>query len=73
MLVNYDDNPQKSILYTSSVIFEYLKFKNNNNFHELYEYCIDRGMEYSLFLLSLDWLYILGIIKNINERDEVII
>lgn len=74
MLVNYDDNPKNSIVFTSSLILSYLKSNEySNNFNELYDYCMERNMEYSLFFLSIDWLYILGVIKEINERDEVII
>lgn len=74
MLVNFDDNPKNSIVFTASVILEYLKSnKNGNDFNELYNYCMEQKMEYSLFFLSLDWLYILGIIKEIDEGNEVII
>ncbi len=74
MLVNYDDNPRNSIVFTASLILDYLiSDKYNNDFNELYNYCMEYKMEYSLFFLSLDWLYIIGIIKEINERNEVII
>lgn len=73
MLINFDDDPRNSLIYTASIILEYLKDKSNSrNFDDLFKYCMDKKMEYSLFFLSIDWLYLVGIIKEINERNEVI-
>lgn len=50
MLVNFDDDPRNSLLYTVSIILEYLKCKSNSrNFDDLFKYCMDKKMEYSLF------------------------
>ena len=73
MLVNFDDDPRNSLIYTVSIILDYLKRKSNSrNFDDLFKYCMDKKMEYSLFFLSIDWLYLVGRIKEINERNEVI-
>ncbi|WP_423753759.1 ABC-three component system middle component 6 [Clostridium perfringens] len=74
MLVNFDDDPRNSLLYTVSIILEYLKCKSNSrNFDDLFKYCMDNKMEYSLFFLSIDWLYLVRVIKEINKRNEVIL
>lgn len=74
MLVNFDDTPRNSIIYTASIILEYLKQESSGrNFDKLYEHCMKINMEYSLFFLSLDWLFLIGIIKEIDERNEVIL
>lgn len=73
MLVNFDDDPRNSLIYTSSIILDYLKCKSNSrNFDDLFKYCMDKKMEYSLFFLSIDWLYLVGVINEINKRNEVI-
>lgn len=73
MLVNFDDDPRNSLVYTVGVILEYLRDNSSlKNFDDLFKHCMDKKMEYSLFFLSIDWLYLVGIIKEINERNEVI-
>jgi hypothetical protein len=73
MLVNFDDDPRNSLVYTVGVILEYLRHNSSpKNFDDLFKHCMDKKVEYSLFFLSIDWLYLVGIIKEINERNEVI-
>lgn len=74
MIVNFDTHPQNSIIYTSSIILSYLK--NNNglaDFEDLYKYCMNTKMEYSVFILSIDWMYLIGLIKEINNRNELVL
>lgn len=74
MIVNFDNEPQNSLLYTAAIIINYLKSaKDKLKFEDLYNYCIDRQMENSLFYLSIDWLYLIDIIKEINDNGEVIL
>lgn len=74
MIVNFDNEPKNSILYTAAIIMNYFRLtKDEIEFEELYNYCIDRHMENSLFYLSIDWLYLIGIIKEITEAGEVIL
>jgi hypothetical protein len=74
MVVNFDNEPQNSLLYTAAIIINYLKSKKNRiEFEELYSYCSDRQMENSLFYLSLDWLYLIDVIKEITNDGEVIL
>ncbi|GEM_PF-2888806 len=74
MLVNFDEDPRNSLIYTVSIILNYLKSKNNSkNFDDLFKHCMDKRIEYSLFFLSIDWLYLVGVIREINKRNEVIL
>ncbi|BDU84297.1 ABC-three component system middle component 6 [Clostridium perfringens] len=74
MIVNFDEDPRNSIIYTASLIIKYLKEdESHRNFEELFRYCMNTKMEYSIFILSIDWLYLIGIIKEINEKNEVIL
>ena len=74
MIVNFDSDPRNSIIYTSSVIISYLKKKGvSKKLDALSQYCFNRKMEYSIFFLSIDWMYLVGIIKEINERNELIL
>lgn len=74
MIVDFDNDPRNSIIYTSGIILSYLKCQSNSkNFHDLFGYCLSRKMEYSIFFLSLDWMFLVGIIKEINERNEVVL
>jgi len=74
MIVDFDSDPRNSIIYTSSIILSYLK--NNNgmvNFEELYKYCMNTKMEYSNFILSIDWMYLVGLLQEINNRNELVL
>ncbi|MGG7175517.1 ABC-three component system middle component 6 [Clostridium neonatale] len=74
MIVDFDDDPRNSILYSSSVILEYLKHnENSKRLDNVFKYCLNKKMEYSVFFLSVDWLFLLGVIKEINERNELIL
>jgi len=74
VLVNFDEDPRNSLIYTVSIILNYLKSKNNSkNFDDLFKHCMDKRIEYSLFFLSIDWLYLVGVIREINKRNEVIL
>lgn len=74
MLVNFDNEPQNSIIYTSAIILEYLTEKKQRIiFEELYNYCLGKKMENALFYISIDWLYLIGVIKAINNKGEVVL
>jgi len=72
MIVNYENEPKNSIIYTSSIIISTLN-RGIININNINEHCNKLGMEPSLFFLSIDWLYLIGYIKSINTKNEVII
>ena len=74
MIVDFENNPKNSILYTTSIILYYLKTqKGKADFEYLYNYCKSLKMEYSIFVLTIDWMYLVGLITNISEENEVIL
>ncbi|MEJ8553537.1 ABC-three component system middle component 6 [Tepidibacter sp. Z1-5] len=74
MIVDFDNDPRNSIIYTSSIILSYLKCESNSkNLDDLCRYCLNGKMEYSIFFLSIDWMFLVGIIKEINKRNEVVL
>jgi hypothetical protein len=74
MIVDYENNPQNSIIYTSGVVLSFIKDnKGKVNFDDLYKYCKCHKMEYSIFILTIDWMFLVGIIKGINDRNEVVL
>lgn len=73
MIVDFNKNPSKSIIYTSSIIFDFLKNNKVNNFDDVLEFSLSKGIDYALIFLSIDWLFLIGIIKEINNRNELIL
>lgn len=74
MIVDFDRSPSNSIIYTSSIILDYLKDRKNSRYlDDVFRYCSEKNMEYSAFFLSIDWLYLIGVVEKINERNELIL
>lgn len=74
MIVDFDNDPRNSIIYSSGIILSYLRCKGTSkNLDNIFKHCLDKKMEYSVFFLSIDWLFLLGIIKEINERNELVL
>lgn len=74
MIVDFDNDPRNSIIYASSIILLYLKQDGvSKNLEDVSQYCFNQKMEYSIFFLSIDWMYLVGIVKEINERNELVL
>lgn len=74
MIVDYENNPKNSIIYTSSIVLLYLKQNNGRaDFEELFQYCKYKEMEYSRFFLTLDWMFLVRLIENIGDGNEVVL
>jgi len=74
LIVDFENNPKNSIIYSTSIVLSYLKRTSGKaDFDELYQHCKDFKMEYSIFILSIDWMYLVGIISEINEQNEVVL
>ncbi len=71
MIINYDLNPKKSILFTASIILKTIK-EGVTSLDSLIEKCLDKKIGYNSVFLSIDWLYLLGYIKKING-DEIVL
>ncbi|MFC6648322.1 ABC-three component system middle component 6 [Paenibacillus rhizoplanae] len=71
MLLPNDINPNESVYYNGSIILEQLNKTNGIGIIELYKMVKSiNNMSLSLFILSLDWLY-LSDIAVVNEDGEV--
>lgn len=70
MIINKDINPERQIYYISSLILKELKNKNSN-FFEIYSNLKKKtNLSINLFVFSIDWLFLLGIIKI--EKGEIL-
>lgn len=68
MLLPIEINPKSSIYYNESIILEKLKNKKEIKMMDL-NFLIRKNndMSISIFLLSLDWLYLIDVIKISDE------
>jgi len=69
MILGKDINPQKNIYYLGAVVIEVLRLSDSeqHDFFDLHQQ-VNRKIKISLnlFTLTLDWLFLLGLIKNSN-------
>ncbi len=69
MIINKDGNPERAIYYFGAMIIDELKKHPTRraDFFEIYQVVKkSHNISLNLFSLTLDWLFILGAIKN-NE------
>jgi len=66
-------HPVNSLYFNGAVIIKALKLKGSLTFMELFlEIKAIRDMPISLFVLSLDWLYLASVVHyNDNEKIEL--
>jgi len=71
MLLPDNINPQLSIYYVASFVLKELQDKEQQDIIELY-YNIksEHGLSFSIFLLCLDWLYLIGV-AEVDAEGEV--
>lgn len=71
MLLPDNIHPEISIYYNGSIILKELKLKIIQQIFELYQKVKNiNNMSFSIFMLSLDWLYLIDIVK-INEKGWI--
>ncbi len=73
MILSRDINPSKNIYYLGSKIIEKLdsNIVQNLDFFELYQTInSEQDISVHLYILSIDWLFLLGIIK-LNNKGEL--
>ena len=71
MLLPDNIHPSKSIYYNGAQVLIELFSQPKLDFFELYYSCILRNeMSLTVFQLSLDWLFLLGLIQ-INSQQEI--
>ncbi len=67
IVVNKDINPEREIYYLGAIVIEILKSVPKKDFQLLDVFQLlnnKRKVSMSLFVLTLDWLYILGSITH---------
>lgn len=72
MLLPDNIHPENSIYYNGAIVLEVLQ--NNNNIELLELYLLvkkTRDMSFSVFILSLDWLYLMDIAYLKKEKVEL--
>lgn len=69
MLMPDNIKPENSIYYNGAVILKELLKNHKRRILDLYsDVVLSHEMSYNIFILSLDWLYLIGAIKNKNEE-----
>ena len=64
MIINFYDRPTSSIFYTAATLYKHIKI-NGFDFDEAYSYFLEHINENpTLFYYSVDWLFLLGRIKD---------
>lgn len=67
MILGKDIHPQRKIYYLGAVVIEILKSTDNkgSDFFSLYQQVRNKEkISMNLFALTLDWLFVLGLIEN---------
>lgn len=71
MLLPDNIHPENSIYYNGAFVLESLKKDRSFKMLDLYqEVKRKRSMTFSVFILCLDWLYLLDV-ANINTKGEI--
>jgi len=72
MILGKDTNPKKQIYYISALVINELNETNNPefDFFDIFNSLKlkDNDITINLYSLALDWLYLLGAIKNDKNR-----
>ena len=71
MLLPDNIHPENSIYYNGAFVIEALKKDTSYKMLDLFqEVKTKRQMSFSVFILCLDWLYLLEVAK-LNAKDEI--
>jgi hypothetical protein len=71
MLLPDNIHPQNSIYYNGAFVIESLKKETSYKMLDLYqEVKSKKQMSFSVFILCLDWLYLIDVAK-LNEKGEI--
>lgn len=73
MLLPDNIHPENSIYYNGAFVLEVLQKQSSQSILDLYQNVkLKRNMSFSVFVLCLDWLYLLNVAK-LNTKGEVIL
>jgi len=71
MIISKNTNPERDLYYLGGKVIEILASSENVQFDYFELYAMmnkEQAISLSLYILVLDWLFILGAIKNSNHR-----
>lgn len=71
MIINPERKPTLSLYYLGSVVLKILFEKNNEQIEPLFEFtkeALEQDLHIDFFYYTLDWLYMLSLIKLENGR-----
>lgn len=72
MLLPDNIHPENSIYYNGAIVLEVLQRNNNTELLELYLLVKKvRDMSFPIFILSLDWLYLIDVAILKKEKVEL--
>lgn len=73
MLLPDNIHPENSIYYNGAFVLEVLQKQSSQSILDLYQIVkTKRNMSFPIFVLCLDWLYLLDVAK-LNTKGEVIL
>lgn len=71
MLLPDNIHPEHTIYYNGALVLKKLKDQSNQNMIDLYQYLKEEySMSFSVFVLSLDWLFLIDV-AQIDEEGCV--
>lgn len=71
IVIDYDSSPEKSIFYLSAKLYKFIN-ESSNDFEEVRKYFKNNLINNDLmFYYSMDWLFLIGKIQNI-EKGKII-
>lgn len=71
MLLPDNVHPENSIYYNSAFVLEELQKQKNQKLLDLYQNVrLRRDISFPVFILCLDWLFLLDVIES-NNKDNI--
>ncbi|GAB3275546.1 ABC-three component system middle component 6 [Parahaliea aestuarii] len=70
MIVSKDVNPERDLYFLGARVIELLDHSGNgsDSFLDIFQQLnADNDISMNLYVLTLDWLYLLGAVKEIND------
>lgn len=67
MIVDKNINPERDLYYLGGVLINLIESNKSKEFDYIYLYNLmksEKDISINLFSLTLDWLFILGLVKN---------
>lgn len=72
MLLPDHIKPEDTVYYNGSIVLAVLLRNGNKDLLSLYTLvCNERGMSFPLFILCIDWLFLLGTIKMDHQTVKL--